>query len=93
MHPRTLTRFFIGAAVLVGIGLGLLAWYSTEAIVVKLSVTLPLMAASQVDGSWIMSQSWQGSVAFWLTLILQWIVIGWLASIAWLRFGVKKRNE
>jgi hypothetical protein len=92
MHPRNHTRFFIGAAVLVGIGLGLLARYS-GAIVVVLSITLPLMATSQVDDSWIMSRSWQGSVAFWLTIILQWIAIGWLASLVWLRFGVKKRNE
>jgi hypothetical protein len=92
MHTRNRTLLFVGTAALVGVGFGLLSRYS-EAIVVKLSITLPLIAASQVDSSYIVKESWQGNVAFWLTIILQWIVIGRLAAFVWALFGAKKRSE
>ena len=92
MRLRNHTLPFVGVAVLVGAGLGLCSRYS-EAIVVKLSITLPLMAATQVDSSWIMDESWQGGVVFWLTIILQWIAIGWMASLVFSGLGRKRRNE
>jgi hypothetical protein len=93
MHSRPKILNFVFPALLVGVCLGVLSRYS-DAFVVKLSITLPLMAASGVDSQWIFSESWKGGVAFLLTLAVQWAVLGWIvfSGYSWID-RKKKRNS
>lgn len=96
MSPHLKTFVFVLPALLVGVCLGLLAWYSddySEAIVVKLSITLPLMMASAVDSQYIVRGSPKGDAAFWATLAIQWLAIGYGVCGLWRRMFRKKNDK
>jgi hypothetical protein len=92
MRPPSSVLKFVSGALFAGVALGLLSRYS-DAVVVKVSITLPLMAASSVDSGWIFSGSWNGGVAFWSTLVAQWAALGWLVFSACSWIARRKKTD
>ena len=81
MHSLPKVLKFVFPALLAGACFGVLSKYS-DALVVKLSITLPLMVADDLDSRWFFDRSWKGEVAFWSTLAVQWTVLSCLVFAA-----------